>query len=164
MYNVKLLNKIAKCGTSIFDAATYTVGEEVTNAEAIMVRSASMHEMEFDKELTITPASHVTVKVDGVAVEASEITYSEKVLSISLANMNLQKNSILDVEIKSDVLVAGEKLDRNMSRRFYVGDNDGFYVGGTDVEINGNVVSALVDYINSTGEEKPLYLLPEKEL
>jgi len=51
MYNVKLLNKIAKCGTSIFDKATYNVGEEVTNAEAIMVRSASMHEMEFDKEL-----------------------------------------------------------------------------------------------------------------
>ena len=51
MYNVKLLNKIAKCGTSIFDKATYTVGEEVTNADAIMVRSASMHEMEFEKEL-----------------------------------------------------------------------------------------------------------------
>ena len=51
MYNVKLLNKIAKCGTDIFDKDTYTVGEDVQNAEAIMVRSASMHEMEFDKEL-----------------------------------------------------------------------------------------------------------------
>ena len=51
MYNVKLLNKIAKCGTDIFDKDTYNVGEDVQNAEAIMVRSASMHEMEFDKEL-----------------------------------------------------------------------------------------------------------------
>jgi len=51
MYNIKLLNKIAKCGTDIFDKGTYTVGEDVANAEAIMVRSASMHEMEFDKEL-----------------------------------------------------------------------------------------------------------------
>ncbi len=51
MYNVKLLNKIAKCGTDIFDKGTYNVGEDVQNAEAIMVRSASMHEMEFDKEL-----------------------------------------------------------------------------------------------------------------
>ena len=51
MYNVKLLNKIAKCGTSIFDASTYTVGEDVQNAEAIMVRSASMHDMEFDPSL-----------------------------------------------------------------------------------------------------------------
>ena len=50
MYNVKLLNKIAKCGTDIFDNK-YNVGEDVQNAEAIMVRSASMHEMEFEKEL-----------------------------------------------------------------------------------------------------------------
>ena len=51
MYNVKLLNKIAKCGTDIFCKDAYVVGEDVQNAEAIMVRSASMHEMEFDKEL-----------------------------------------------------------------------------------------------------------------
>lgn len=50
MYNVKLLNKIAKCGTDVLGAG-YNVGENVENAEAIMVRSASMHEMEFDKEL-----------------------------------------------------------------------------------------------------------------
>ncbi len=51
MYNVKLLNKIAKCGTDIFNKDMYTVGEDVQNAEAIMVRSAAMHDMEFDKEL-----------------------------------------------------------------------------------------------------------------
>ncbi len=51
MKNIKLLNKIAPCGTDLFDKAVYNVGEEVENAEAIMVRSAVMHEMEFDKEL-----------------------------------------------------------------------------------------------------------------
>ena len=51
MINVKLLNKIAACGTDIFDKAVYNVAEDVEKAEAIMVRSASMHEMEFDKEL-----------------------------------------------------------------------------------------------------------------
>ena len=51
MYNVKLLNKIASCGTDIFDKTLYNVAEEIDNAQAIMVRSASMHEMEFDKEL-----------------------------------------------------------------------------------------------------------------
>lgn len=51
MYNVKLLNKIAKCGTDIFDKNTYNVAENVNNADAIMVRSAAMHDMEFDKEL-----------------------------------------------------------------------------------------------------------------
>ncbi len=50
MYNIKLLNKIAPCGTELFDDK-YTVGENVENATAIMVRSASMHEMEFGNEL-----------------------------------------------------------------------------------------------------------------
>lgn len=50
MYNIKLLNKIASCGTSLFDSK-YNVGEDVENATAIMVRSASMHEMEFGDEL-----------------------------------------------------------------------------------------------------------------
>ena len=45
MYNVKLLNKIAACGTSLFDDNKYTVGENVENPDAIMVRSAVMHDM-----------------------------------------------------------------------------------------------------------------------
>lgn len=50
MMNVKLMNKIAKCGTDVFDE-TYNVGEDVNEAKAIMVRSASLHEMEFNPEL-----------------------------------------------------------------------------------------------------------------
>lgn len=56
MYNIKLLNKIAKCGTDIFDKDTYTVGEDVANADAVMVRSAAMHDMEFTTELAIARA------------------------------------------------------------------------------------------------------------
>ena len=48
--NIKLLNKIAKCGTCLFDEK-YTVAEDVVNADAIMVRSAAMHDMEFEKSL-----------------------------------------------------------------------------------------------------------------
>ncbi len=51
MKNIKLLNKIAPCGTDLFDKAKYNVGEDAENAEAIMVRSAVMHDMEFGKEL-----------------------------------------------------------------------------------------------------------------
>lgn len=50
MYNIQLLNKIAKCGTQIFDE-NYTVSDAVTNPDGIMVRSAAMHDMEFGKEL-----------------------------------------------------------------------------------------------------------------
>ena len=51
MYNVKLLNKIAKIGTDKLDPAVYNIGEDVEAPEAIMVRSAVMHDMEFGKEL-----------------------------------------------------------------------------------------------------------------
>lgn len=48
--NIKLLNKIAKCGTSLFDGK-YTVGDDVVAPDAIMVRSAVMHDMEFEPSL-----------------------------------------------------------------------------------------------------------------
>lgn len=51
MYNIKLLNKIAACGTDIFDKDKYSLGEGIENPDAIMVRSAAMHEMTFGKEL-----------------------------------------------------------------------------------------------------------------
>ncbi len=47
---IQLLNKIAKCGTAVFDD-TYTVGEEIENPDAIMVRSAAMHDMQFSPNL-----------------------------------------------------------------------------------------------------------------
>lgn len=47
---IQLLNKIASVGTELFDKS-WTVGEDVAEADAIMVRSASMHDMTFDKNL-----------------------------------------------------------------------------------------------------------------
>ncbi|MGN1121739.1 MAG: phosphoglycerate dehydrogenase [Eubacteriales bacterium] len=51
MYNIKLLNKIAACGTSLFDENKYNVGENVEAPDAIMVRSAAMHDMPLGDEL-----------------------------------------------------------------------------------------------------------------
>ncbi|MCC8069838.1 MAG: phosphoglycerate dehydrogenase [Ruminococcus sp.] len=51
MYNVLTLNKIATCGTSIFDTTKYTVSDSVENPDAILVRSAKMHDMEFSPNL-----------------------------------------------------------------------------------------------------------------
>lgn len=47
---IQLLNKIAKVGTDRFDAK-YEIGEDITSPDAIMVRSAAMHDMEFDGNL-----------------------------------------------------------------------------------------------------------------
>ncbi|MBE6685639.1 MAG: 3-phosphoglycerate dehydrogenase [Ruminococcaceae bacterium] len=51
MKNVKLLNKIAKVGTDIFDKTQYNVADDIENPDAIMVRSAAMHDMSFGPEL-----------------------------------------------------------------------------------------------------------------
>ena len=51
MKNIKLMNKIASVGTDIFDRSIYNVADDVENADAIMVRSAALHEMEFNPEL-----------------------------------------------------------------------------------------------------------------
>jgi D-3-phosphoglycerate dehydrogenase / 2-oxoglutarate reductase len=50
MYHIKCLNKISSVGTSRFNE-TYCCGEAVENPDAILVRSASMHEMELPKSL-----------------------------------------------------------------------------------------------------------------
>ncbi|MBR4033974.1 MAG: 3-phosphoglycerate dehydrogenase, partial [Clostridia bacterium] len=51
MKNIKLMNKIAACGTDIFDRAVYNVSDDCAAPEAIMVRSAALHDMEFNPEL-----------------------------------------------------------------------------------------------------------------
>lgn len=51
MFNIKLLNKISPAGLDNFDPTKYAYGEEINNPDAIMVRSAKMHDMEFDDSL-----------------------------------------------------------------------------------------------------------------
>ncbi len=51
MYNIQLMNKIAKVGTDIFDKSKYNVGEDTANPSGILVRSADLHEMDFAPEL-----------------------------------------------------------------------------------------------------------------
>ena len=47
MKEILTLNKIAKCGTDRFDSAKYVCTDNAEDPAAIMVRSASMHEMQF---------------------------------------------------------------------------------------------------------------------
>ena len=51
MKKIQLLNKIAAIGTDIFDKSVYEVAEGLENPDAIMVRSASMHDMTFGDNL-----------------------------------------------------------------------------------------------------------------
>ncbi len=57
MYNIQTLNKISAVGTDIFDKSKYAVADAPANPDAIMVRSAKMHDMVFgDKLLAIARA------------------------------------------------------------------------------------------------------------
>ena len=51
MFNIKTLNKISPSGLNRFDKTKYTYGDDIENPDAIMVRSAKMHEMEFGSSL-----------------------------------------------------------------------------------------------------------------
>lgn len=48
--NIKLMNKIAKVGTAVFDGK-YTIGDDMAAPDAIMVRSAKLHDMPLNPEL-----------------------------------------------------------------------------------------------------------------
>lgn len=51
MFNIKTLNKISSVGLDKFDKTKYTCGDDIENPDGIMVRSASMHDMEMPKSL-----------------------------------------------------------------------------------------------------------------
>ena len=51
MFKIQLMNKIAKVGTDIFTSQGYEVSDKVENADAIMVRSAALHDTQFPKSL-----------------------------------------------------------------------------------------------------------------
>ncbi|MCD8002345.1 MAG: phosphoglycerate dehydrogenase [Clostridia bacterium] len=51
MKKIKLMNKISKAGIEVFDTEKYEVSSETENPDAIMVRSASLHETEIPENL-----------------------------------------------------------------------------------------------------------------
>ncbi|MBQ6065702.1 MAG: 3-phosphoglycerate dehydrogenase [Clostridia bacterium] len=51
MYNILTLNKISKSGLSHFDAERFTCSDSLDNPDAVIVRSAVMHEMTFADNL-----------------------------------------------------------------------------------------------------------------
>ena len=51
MKRIKLMNKIASVGTDKLDRSVYEIGEDFENPDAIMVRSAALHDMPINPEL-----------------------------------------------------------------------------------------------------------------
>lgn len=51
MYHVKLYNKISKVGLDDLDPAKYAYGEEMAEYDAVLVRSAKLHDVQFPESL-----------------------------------------------------------------------------------------------------------------
>ena len=51
MYRVKTLNKISPVGLNTFDREKYLIGDDITDENAILVRSAKLHDYEFPTSL-----------------------------------------------------------------------------------------------------------------
>jgi len=65
MFQIRTLNKISPQGLEVFDRSKYVCGDDVAPADGILVRSASMHEMEFPPELrAIARDFKVTLRED----------------------------------------------------------------------------------------------------
>ena len=47
MFKVKLMNKIAKVGTDVLSSTRYEIGADLNEEDAIMVRSAALHDLQF---------------------------------------------------------------------------------------------------------------------
>lgn len=92
MFNILTLNKISKIGLDKLDSAKYTCADSIEAPDAVLVRSASMHEMELD-------ANTVAIARAGAGVNNIPIpACSEKgvvVFNTPGANANAVKELVL---------------------------------------------------------------------
>ena len=124
MYNIKLLNKIAACGTSMFDENKYSVGENVENPDAIMVRSAAMHDMAFgDNLLAIARAGAGVNNIpidkcseNGIVVFNTPGANAGAVKELALCALLLASRKIVDGINWTKTLVGNEDVAKAVER------------------------------------------------
>mgnify|MGYP002551200609 CR=1 FL=1 len=124
MTNIKLLNKIAACGTSLFDDKRYNVGENVENPDAIMVRSAAMHDMEFGDELLAIARAGAGVNnipIDkcsekGIVVFNTPGANANAVKELAVAALLLASRKIVDGINWAQTLVGNEDVAKAVEK------------------------------------------------
>ena len=103
MYHIQCLNKISEVGTSCF-GPNYACGSDVQNPEAILVRSASMHDMAFGPELLAIARAGAGVNnipldkcsEQGIAVFNTPGANANAVKELVLAGLLLSSRRIVD--------------------------------------------------------------------
>ena len=67
MYNIQILNNMAKEGTKVFNKEKYSLGDDFKNPDGIIVRSKPIHDMEFGSNLKIV--ARIGAGVNNIPVE-----------------------------------------------------------------------------------------------
>ncbi len=103
MLNIKLMNKIAKVGTDVLSAEKYQVGAAVEKEAAIMVRSASLHDMQFSP--TLRAIARCGAGVNNIPVERCT---QEGIVVFNTAGANA--NAVKELAIAALVLASRDIL------------------------------------------------------
>jgi len=103
MYNIKALNNMAAKALESLDGKKYKVTDDIENPEAILVRSAKMHEMTFNPELLCIARAGAGVNniptdrcaEDGIVVFNTPGANAEAVKELVLCAMFLSSRDII---------------------------------------------------------------------
>lgn len=104
MINIKLINKIAKIGTDVFDKDKYAVSDSVENPVGLMVRSAKLHDTVFDKNTIAIARAGAGVNnipcqrcaEEGIVVFNTPGANANAVKELTLAALLLASRDIVD--------------------------------------------------------------------
>lgn len=104
MNNIKLMNKIAKIGTDVFDKEKYAVADNLDNPVALMVRSAKLHDTVFDKSTIAIARAGAGVNnipcqrcaEEGIVVFNTPGANANAVKELTLAALLLASRDIVD--------------------------------------------------------------------
>ena len=102
MYNILTLNKIAACGTDLLDKDKYAVSDSAAEYDAVLVRSASMHEMEL-------PASLLAIARAGAGVNNIPIDKCSEQGVVVFNTPGANANAVKELVI-AGLLLSGRKV------------------------------------------------------
>ena len=111
MYQIQCLNKISEVGTSCF-GSNYVCGSDVQNPDAILVRSASMHEMEFNPELLAIARAGAGSDRDMLSIAEMCLAYGDKLTYAGVTSVLGSADFATNAKLVAALLAADPDLSR----------------------------------------------------
>ena len=118
MKNIKLINKIAKIGTDVFDKNKYSVSLEAESPVALMVRSAKLHDAVFDENTIAIARAGAGVNnipcqrcaEEGIVVFNTPGANANAVKELTIAALLLASREIVSAIAWADTLERDEEV------------------------------------------------------